>query len=90
MAQSYRVGIIGSTGRGDYGHGIDVAWKEIPQAKIVALADDDESRGRAAAVGGPGAKSRVLRLPGQMLDKERFRRSCRSANGGLIGTTRWS
>jgi predicted dehydrogenase len=35
-----RVGIIGSTGRGDYGHGVDVAFTKLPQVEIVALADD--------------------------------------------------
>lgn len=69
MPQSYRVGIIGSTGRGDYGHGIDVAWKEIPQAEIVALADDNE-QGRAAAVQRTGAKTAYADYR-QMLDKER-------------------
>jgi predicted dehydrogenase len=36
----YRVGIIGATGRGDYGHGVDVAFTKLPQVEIVALADD--------------------------------------------------
>ncbi len=43
-----RVGIIGSTGQGDYGHGVDVAFTKIPNVEIVALADADE-KGRAAA-----------------------------------------
>lgn len=43
-----RVGIIGSTGRGDYGHGVDVAFKALPNVEIVALADADAA-GRAAA-----------------------------------------
>ena len=42
----YRVGIIGSTGRGDYGHGLATVWKNIPEAEVVALADDNEA-GRA-------------------------------------------
>jgi predicted dehydrogenase len=69
MANTYRVAIIGSTGRGDYGHGIDVAWKEIPQAEIVALADDDE-KGRAAAVERTGAKAAYSDYR-QMIDKEK-------------------
>jgi predicted dehydrogenase len=44
----YRIGVIGSTGRGDYGHGLDTAWLAFANCEIVALADDDES-GRAAA-----------------------------------------
>ncbi len=48
MADSYRVAVIGRTGKGDYGHGIDVAWQGIPEARIVAVADSDE-KGRAEA-----------------------------------------
>lgn len=40
-AKKYRIGVIGSSGRGDYGHGIDVVWQRIPEAEIVAVADDD-------------------------------------------------
>lgn len=48
MPQTYRLGIIGHTGRGDYGHGIDVACTKVPQVEVVALADPDET-GRQAA-----------------------------------------
>src|SRR5690606_6770469 len=44
----YRVGVIGRTGRGNYGHGIDSVWLEIPQTQIVAVADDNPT-GRATA-----------------------------------------
>ena len=44
-----KVGIIGSTGRGNYGHGLDVAWKNISKASIVAVADDND-KGRASAL----------------------------------------
>lgn len=36
-----RVGVIGHTGRGNYGHGLDVVWQKIPHAKIVGVADAD-------------------------------------------------
>jgi len=36
----YKVGVIGSTGRGDYGHALDQAWLEVPRTQIVAVADD--------------------------------------------------
>ena len=39
--KTYRVGVIGSTGRGDYGHAMDRAWLEIPRTRIVAVADDN-------------------------------------------------
>ncbi|MCH2117001.1 MAG: Gfo/Idh/MocA family oxidoreductase [Pirellulales bacterium] len=38
---TYRVGVIGSTGRGGYGHRLDEAFLEIPQTRIVAVADDN-------------------------------------------------
>jgi predicted dehydrogenase len=69
MPEKIRVAIIGSTGRGDYGHGLDVAWKEVPQVEIVALADDD-ARGRAAAVERTGAKTAYADYR-EMLDKEK-------------------
>ena len=43
-----RVGIIGSTGKGDYGHGVDVAFTKMPNVEIVALADENPN-GLAAA-----------------------------------------
>lgn len=46
--ERFRVGIIGCTGKGDYGHGVDVAFTKLSNVEIVALADEDE-RGRAAA-----------------------------------------
>ena len=44
----YRVAVIGRTGRGNYGHGLDTVWINYPRAEIVAVADEDEA-GRAAA-----------------------------------------
>ena len=52
--QSYRVGLIGATGRGDYGHGIDVCWKDVPVTRVVAVADAHEG-GSAAAIKRTGA-----------------------------------
>lgn len=46
--RTYRIGIIGSTGRGDYGHSLDTAWQAFPSCRIVAVADDNEA-GRARA-----------------------------------------
>ncbi len=39
----YRVAVIGSTGRGNYGHDLDRVWLAIPGAKIVAVADDHKA-----------------------------------------------
>jgi predicted dehydrogenase len=45
----YRVAVIGHTGKGDYGHSLDIVWLEIPGTEIVAVADPDE-KGLAEAV----------------------------------------
>jgi predicted dehydrogenase len=37
-----RVAVIGHTGRGNFGHGLDVVWQKIPGTQIVGVADADE------------------------------------------------
>jgi len=37
----FRVAIIGHTGRGNYGHGLDTMWLQLPETEIVAVADAD-------------------------------------------------
>ena len=45
-----RAAVIGHTGRGDYGHGLDVIFNDVPGVEVVALADpDDAGRAKAAA-----------------------------------------
>jgi predicted dehydrogenase len=45
-----RVAIIGRTGAGDYGgHEIDVAWREVSQAEVIAVADENAEGLSAAA-----------------------------------------
>jgi predicted dehydrogenase len=36
-----RVGVLGHTGRGNYGHGIDTLWNTLPQTRVVAVSDPD-------------------------------------------------
>ncbi len=36
-----RVGVIGHTKRGDYGHGLDVMWLKLPETEVVGVADAD-------------------------------------------------
>jgi predicted dehydrogenase len=48
MPDTYRVAVIGRTNKGNYGHGIDTVWLELPQTQVVAVADEDAA-GRAAA-----------------------------------------
>ena len=50
----YRVGVIGHTGRGNYGHGIGDVWPVFPQTQVVAVADPDED-GRTKAQERTGA-----------------------------------
>jgi predicted dehydrogenase len=45
----YRVAVIGHTGRGNYGHGLDRVWLEVPETQVVAVADADPN-GLAQAV----------------------------------------
>lgn len=63
----YRVGIIGRTGKGDYGHGIDTVWKELPECEVVGVADENEA-GRAKAVERTGAPASFADYR-EMLDK---------------------
>ena len=44
----YRVAVIGRTGKGNYGHGLDTVWVNNSRAEIVAVADEDE-KGREKA-----------------------------------------
>lgn len=68
--KKYRVAVIGSTGRGDYGHGLDLAFKGLENADIVAVADDSPEGLRAA-----GARLGVKKVYADyraMLDRERI------------------
>jgi len=47
-AKKLRVAIIGHTGRGNYGHGLDTLWSKIPETEVIAVADADP-KGLAAA-----------------------------------------
>ena len=49
MPKTYRVAVIGRTGKGDYGHGIDTVWAEVPETQVVAVSDDDKMGLAAAA-----------------------------------------
>ncbi len=49
MAEPYRVAVIGRTGRGDYGHALDMVWLSVPRAQVVAVSDPDKVGLAAAA-----------------------------------------
>lgn len=58
MPEKFKVAIIGHTGRGNYGHSMDVCWKEFPNTvEIVGVADPDELGRKTAQgrLGGPKA-----------------------------------
>ena len=38
-----RVAVIGHTGRGNYGHGLDTVWLKVPETEIVAVADPHQA-----------------------------------------------
>jgi predicted dehydrogenase len=39
MSERHRIAIIGHTGRGNYGHDLEMAWGPIERAEVVAVAD---------------------------------------------------
>jgi predicted dehydrogenase len=40
--QTLRAAVIGRTGRGDYGHGLDEVWTDLPGVELVAVGDDNK------------------------------------------------
>jgi predicted dehydrogenase len=65
----YRAAVIGRTGRGDYGHGLDVALLDQPRLTVVAVADENAA-GRAAAAKRLGVE-RAYDDYRTMLDREK-------------------
>ena len=66
----YRAGAIGRTGRGNWGHGLDVAFVGVPGVEFVAVADDDADGLREA-----GERTGAESLYGdyrEMLERERL------------------
>ncbi len=70
MSQKLRVGVIGRTGKGNYGHGIDTVWKQVPETEVVAVADENEA-GRLKAQETTGAKAAYADYR-EMLAKEKL------------------
>lgn len=67
MRKTYRAAVIGRTGHGNYGHGLDTVWKDVPGVELVAVADDDKA-GLAAAVKRLGVEQGFLDYR-EMLDR---------------------
>jgi len=47
--RNWRVAVMGRTGRGGYGHLLDMVWKLFPNVQIVAVADDNPEGLKKAA-----------------------------------------
>lgn len=60
----YRVGVIGHSGRGDYGHLLDRPWLDVPETEIVAVADAGEK--------GPGDAVKRLKAQKGFTDYRRM------------------
>ncbi|HEX5416442.1 MAG TPA: Gfo/Idh/MocA family oxidoreductase, partial [Chloroflexota bacterium] len=70
MPTKYRAGVIGRTGQGNYGHGLDRVWNDLAEVEVVAVADTDAT-GRAAARSRSGARREYADFR-EMLEKERL------------------
>lgn len=68
MSGQYKAAIIGHTGQGNYGHGLDVVYTDMPEVEVVAIADPDP-QGLAAAGERTGA-TRLYADYREMLAKE--------------------
>jgi predicted dehydrogenase len=74
LKKTYRAAAIGSTGHGDFGHGIDLALVELPGVEFVAIADDNPAGLKEA-----GKRCGIERLYGdyrQMLKDEQLDLVC--------------
>src|SRR5262249_13608863 len=67
--KKYRVAVIGRTGKGNYGHGLDTVWLKCDRAEVVAVSDENDA-GRSAAAKRLGAKSAYTDYR-EMLAKEK-------------------
>src|SRR5262245_213201 len=68
-AARLKAAIIGHTGRGDYGHGLESIFSNRPNIELIALADPDaDGRAKTAAKIGPARQYADYR---EMLEKER-------------------
>jgi len=70
MAKKYRAGVIGRTGRGNYGHGLDRVYLEMDEVEIVAVADDNPEGLKEA--GKRLGTSNLYSDYQEMLKKEKF------------------
>lgn len=62
--ETLRAAVIGSTGRGNYGHYVDRVWNDLPGVKLVAVADDNKM--------GLAAKAKELKVDKAYSDYRRM------------------
>ncbi|MFN3653085.1 MAG: Gfo/Idh/MocA family protein [Armatimonadota bacterium] len=67
--QRYRVAILGHTGAGDYGHGLDVVYNGMPEVRVAAVSDPDPA-GRAACAARTGAAAQYADYR-ELLEREK-------------------
>ncbi|MBI3972413.1 MAG: Gfo/Idh/MocA family oxidoreductase [Chloroflexi bacterium] len=67
---TYRAGVIGHTGQGNYGHGLDTCFVGLPRVTTVAVADPDDA-GRQRTLARAGA-ARGYAGYHEMLERERL------------------
>ena len=70
MSAQYRAVIIGHTGQGDYGQGLDIVYDDVPEVEGVAVADPD-AEGLATARERMGAAYAYADYR-EMLEREEF------------------
>jgi len=67
--KKYKAAIIGRTGNGDYGHGLDIVFKDLDNITVVAVADENPA-GLKKAAEISGANRQYLDYR-EMLEKEK-------------------
>ena len=67
--KTYRAAVIGRTGRGNYGHGLDLVFKNFPNIEIVAVADENPD-GLQEAAQRTGAKARYASYAKMLRDEK--------------------
>ncbi|MEZ5365811.1 MAG: Gfo/Idh/MocA family oxidoreductase [Bryobacterales bacterium] len=70
-AKTYRAAVIGHTGRGNYGHGLDTVWRAFPQVEVVAVADAGADTSALAAAKERTGAQRTYSDYREMLAKEK-------------------
>jgi predicted dehydrogenase len=68
MNRTFKIGVIGATAQGDYGHGLDTAFGASERATILTVADDDPA-GLKSAVDRLGVEHQYLSYE-RMLEEE--------------------